>query len=112
LHEQHDQQLQVPILLFSLSSLSIYIIVTKYILICFLKSENLNKLTCVYVDRMVYAFSRDGAVPLSKFWHRVDQHDVPRNAVWLSAFVAFAMTLPVSFSSLHHKIAFIFVNFS
>ncbi len=44
---------------------------------------------------MVYAFSRDGAVPLSRFWHKVNGQEVPLNAVWLSALVAFIFALPV-----------------
>jgi amino acid transporter len=46
-------------------------------------------------SRMVYAFSRDGAVPLSRFWHKVNGQEVPLNAVWLSALVAFIFALPV-----------------
>jgi amino acid transporter len=52
-------------------------------------------LSFVYEGRMVYAFSRDGAVPLSRFWHKVNGQEVPLNAVWLSALVAFVFALPV-----------------
>lgn len=45
-------------------------------------------------SRMVYAFSRDGAVPLSRFWHKVNGQEVPLNAVWLSALIAFIFALP------------------
>lgn len=44
-------------------------------------------------SRMAYAFSRDGAMPLSSLWHRVNKHEVPINAVWLSAFISFCMAL-------------------
>ncbi|EPS69879.1 hypothetical protein M569_04883, partial [Genlisea aurea] len=44
-------------------------------------------------SRMAYAFSRDGAMPFSKVWHRVNGQEVPINAVWLSAFIAFCMAL-------------------
>ncbi|XP_071926831.1 amino-acid permease BAT1 homolog isoform X4 [Coffea arabica] len=44
-------------------------------------------------SRMAYAFSRDGAMPLSSLWHKVNKQDVPINAVWLSAFIAFCMAL-------------------
>lgn len=44
-------------------------------------------------SRMAYAFSRDGAMPFSKFWHKVNNQEVPLNAVWLSAFIAFCMAL-------------------
>ncbi|KAF7132637.1 hypothetical protein RHSIM_Rhsim09G0102700 [Rhododendron simsii] len=46
-------------------------------------------------SRMVYAFSRDGAMPLSSLWHKVNKQEVPTNAVWLSAFIAFCMALTV-----------------
>lgn len=45
--------------------------------------------------RMAYAFSRDGAMPFSAFWHKVNHQDVPLNAVWMSAFIAFCMALTV-----------------
>nr|CDM81440.1 unnamed protein product [Triticum aestivum] len=38
--------------------------------------------------------SRDGAMPLSSVWHKVNKHEVPINAVWLSAFVSLCMALP------------------
>ncbi|KAJ6356825.1 hypothetical protein OIU78_004842 [Salix suchowensis] len=44
-------------------------------------------------SRMVYAFSRDGAMPLSSLWHKVNNHEVPMNAVWLSAIISFCMAL-------------------
>ncbi|KAL6505774.1 Mitochondrial branched-chain amino acid (BCAA) aminotransferase [Orobanche hederae] len=44
-------------------------------------------------SRMAYAFSRDGAMPFSEFWHKVNKQEVPVNAVWLSAFIAFCMAL-------------------
>ncbi|KAG0615789.1 hypothetical protein M758_5G067200 [Ceratodon purpureus] len=45
-------------------------------------------------SRMVFAFSRDGALPFSKLWHKVNRHDVPIYAVWLSVIIAFIMVLP------------------
>ena len=51
----------------------------------------------VHITRMVYAFSRDGALPLSRVWHKVNRHEVPINAVWLSCFMAFVMALPVKY---------------
>ena len=34
-------------------------------------------------SRMVYAFSRDGAIPFSRFWHKVHPSTrTPVNAVW------------------------------
>ncbi|KAF9594102.1 hypothetical protein IFM89_027405 [Coptis chinensis] len=42
---------------------------------------------------MSYAFSRDGAMPFSSSWHKVNKHEVPINAVWFSAFISFCMAL-------------------
>ncbi|KAK7269812.1 hypothetical protein RIF29_22564 [Crotalaria pallida] len=44
-------------------------------------------------SRMVYAFSRDGAMPLSSLWHKVNKQEVPINAVWLSVVISFCMAL-------------------
>ncbi|KAL2904771.1 Amino-acid permease BAT1-like protein [Bienertia sinuspersici] len=44
-------------------------------------------------SRMAYAFSRDGAMPFSLIWHKVNQQEVPINAVWMSAFISFCMAL-------------------
>jgi amino acid permease (GABA permease) len=46
-------------------------------------------------SRMIYAFSRDGALPFSSFWHRVNKRTrTPTNAVWLGAGGAFVLGLP------------------
>src|SRR5213076_2648052 len=46
-------------------------------------------------SRMIYAFSRDGALPFSNFWHRVNKRTrTPTNAVWLAAAGAFLLGLP------------------
>ncbi|KAL5553059.1 hypothetical protein UlMin_040460 [Ulmus minor] len=44
-------------------------------------------------SRMAYAFSRDGAMPFSSLWHKVNKQEVPINAVWLSTFISFCMAL-------------------
>ncbi len=45
-------------------------------------------------SRMLFAFSRDGAVPGSAQWAKVTTKRVPRNAVLVSAFAAMVLTLP------------------
>ncbi|MEU5002060.1 amino acid permease [Streptomyces sp. NPDC021622] len=46
-------------------------------------------------SRMIYAFSRDGALPLSKVWHKLNPGTrTPTNAVWLAAGGAFVLGLP------------------
>ncbi|MFD7580838.1 amino acid permease [Kitasatospora sp. NPDC059817] len=45
-------------------------------------------------SRMVYAFSRDNALPGSATWRRVSPRRVPVPAVWLSVAVAFVLAVP------------------
>jgi amino acid transporter len=46
-------------------------------------------------SRMIYAFSRDGALPASNFWHRINPRTrTPTNAIWLAAGGAFILGLP------------------
>jgi amino acid permease (GABA permease) len=46
-------------------------------------------------SRMIFAFSRDGALPGSKIWRRVGTKTrLPNNAVWLAAASAFVLGLP------------------
>jgi len=44
--------------------------------------------------RMVFAFSRDGALPGSATWRKVNRQAVPTNAMWLVVGVAFVLALP------------------
>ena len=46
-------------------------------------------------SRMIFAFSRDGALPASNFWHRINGRTrTPTNAIWLAAGGAFVLGLP------------------
>ncbi len=46
-------------------------------------------------SRMIYAFSRDGAVPGSNFWHHVNpRRRVPVRTAWFGAVGAFLLALP------------------
>jgi amino acid permease (GABA permease) len=46
-------------------------------------------------SRMIYAFSRDGALPGSATWHRVNKRTrTPTNAIWLAAVGALILGLP------------------
>ncbi len=46
-------------------------------------------------SRMIYAFSRDGAVPGSEFWHRINARTrTPTNSIWFAAVGAFILGLP------------------
>ena len=51
-------------------------------------------------SRMIYAFSRDGAIPGSKFWHRINPKTrTPTNSIWLAAVGAFILGLPYLFNA-------------
>ncbi|GAA3125765.1 amino acid permease (GABA permease) [Kribbella aluminosa] len=46
-------------------------------------------------SRMIYAFSRDGALPGSSLWHKINAKTrTPTNAIWLAAGGAFVLGLP------------------
>src|ERR1700723_769467 len=46
-------------------------------------------------SRMIYAFSRDGALPGSSIWHKVNKRTrTPTNAIWLAAVGALILGLP------------------
>lgn len=50
-------------------------------------------------SRMIYAFSRDGALPGSSFWHRINPRTrTPTNSIWLAAVGAFILGLPYLYS--------------
>ncbi|HWC80096.1 MAG TPA: amino acid permease [Pseudonocardiaceae bacterium] len=51
-------------------------------------------------SRMIYAFARDGAIPGSKFWHKINKRTrTPTNSVWLAVVGAFILALPYLWSS-------------
>ncbi|HUW88098.1 MAG TPA: amino acid permease [Candidatus Paceibacterota bacterium] len=50
-------------------------------------------------SRMMYAFSRDGAVPGGRLWKKVNKHRVPLNAVLVSALIGVIITLPALYKS-------------
>jgi len=50
-------------------------------------------------SRMMFAFSRDGAVPGGERWKKVNKHRVPVNAVLISSLVGVIITLPALWKS-------------
>jgi amino acid transporter len=51
-------------------------------------------------SRMIYAFSRDGAIPGSRFWHRINPRTrTPTNSIWFAAVGAFLLGLPYLFNA-------------
>ncbi|KAH7058500.1 amino acid/polyamine transporter I [Linnemannia elongata] len=49
-------------------------------------------------SRMVYAFARDGALPLSRHLHKLDKHKSPVAAVWFNIAFCFFLGLPYIWS--------------
>ena len=46
-------------------------------------------------SRMIYAFSRDGAVPGHRLWHSINKRTrTPTNAIWLAAVLAWVLVAP------------------
>jgi amino acid permease (GABA permease) len=46
-------------------------------------------------SRMIYAFSRDGAIPGSNFWHKINKRTrTPTNSIWFAAVGAFLLAVP------------------
>ena len=51
-------------------------------------------------SRMIYAFSRDGALPGSRVWHHINAKTrTPTNAIWLAAGGALILGLPYLWNS-------------
>jgi amino acid transporter len=51
-------------------------------------------------SRMIYAFSRDGAVPLHETWHKINKRTrTPTNSIWLAAIGAFVLGVPYLFNA-------------
>ncbi|MDA8118098.1 MAG: amino acid permease [Actinomycetota bacterium] len=51
-------------------------------------------------SRMVYAFSRDGAVPGSRFWHHINPRTrTPTRSIWFAAVFAFILGVPAYWST-------------
>jgi len=53
-----------------------------------------NTASVTSASRMLFAFSRDRAVPGHQYWRRVSGDRVPVYAVWAIAFLAWALMLP------------------
>jgi amino acid transporter len=50
-------------------------------------------------SRMLFAFSRDGAVPGARLWARVNANGTPRNAVLIGALAGVVLTLPALYKA-------------
>jgi amino acid transporter len=58
-------------------------------------------------SRMIYAFSRDGAVPGHRLWHRINPRTrTPTNSVWLAVGLAFLLGVPSLYQNAGFSVAF------
>ena len=58
-------------------------------------------------SRMIYAFSRDGAVPGHRVWHRINPKTrTPTNSVWLAVVLAFLLGVPSLYQNAGYSVAF------
>jgi amino acid permease (GABA permease) len=58
-------------------------------------------------SRMIYAFSRDGAVPGSRIWHRVNKRTrTPTNSIWFAVVGAMILGLPSLYQNKGYSVAF------
>ena len=66
-----------------------------FLVIVFVAIEFSNCANLTSAARMVYSFSRDGALPFSELWYHVDAYTgTPARAIWLSLFIAYVLCLP------------------
>ncbi|MDQ1484522.1 MAG: hypothetical protein QOJ62_215 [Actinomycetota bacterium] len=58
-------------------------------------------------SRMIYAFSRDGAIPGSQLWHKVNKRTrTPTNSIWFAVVGAFILGLPSLYQNKGYSVAF------
>ena len=58
-------------------------------------------------SRMIYAFSRDGAIPGSKYWHRINPRTrTPTNSIWFAVVGAIILGLPSLYTKAGYAVAF------
>ena len=77
------------------------------ILICLVAQFFCGAASVTANSRMIYAFSRDGAIPGSKWWHQINPRTrTPTNAIWFAVIGAFILGLPSLYT--HAGVAVVF----
>jgi len=82
-----------PVLYILQSRLS-YILGTLLFAVIFVAQAFCSMSSITSNSRMIYAFSRDGAVPFSNLWHSLNKGRTPRNAIILASVAAFILAIP------------------
>ena len=77
------------------------------ILVCLVAQFFCGMASVTANSRMIYAFSRDGAIPGSRFWHRINQRTrTPTNSIWFAVVGAFILGLPSLYTHKGYAVAF------
>ncbi|HEY8730048.1 MAG TPA: amino acid permease [Acidothermaceae bacterium] len=77
------------------------------ILVCLVAQFFCGMASVTANSRMIYAFSRDGAVPGSRFWHKVNKRTrTPTNSIWFAVVGAFILGLPSLYQNKGYSVAF------
>ena len=77
------------------------------ILICLVAQFFCGMASVTANSRMIYAFSRDGAIPGSRFWHKVNKRTrTPTNSIWFAVVGAFILGLPSLYTHKGVAVAF------
>src|SRR5207248_4325911 len=82
-----------PVLYILQSRLS-YVLGTLLFAIIFVAQFFCSMSSVTSNSRMIYAFSRDGAVPGHNLWHRLNRGRTPRNAILLAVVCSFILAVP------------------
>ncbi len=85
-----------PVLYILQSRLS-YVLGTLLFAVIFVAQFFCSTASVTSNSRMIYAFSRDGAVPGHNLWHSLNRGRTPRNAIILSVVCAFILATPTVF---------------
>ena len=77
------------------------------ILVCLVAQFFCGMASVTANSRMIYAFSRDGAVPGSRLWHKVNKRTrTPTNSIWFAVVGAFILGLPSLYQNKGYSVAF------
>ncbi len=77
------------------------------ILICLVAQFFCGMASVTANSRMIYAFSRDGAIPGSRFWHKVNKRTrTPTNSIWFAVVGAFILGVPSLYTHKGVAVAF------
>jgi amino acid transporter len=87
----------VNAVLYILESRLSYVLGTLLFFVIFVAQFFCSMSSVTSNSRMIYAFSRDGAVPAHNLWHSLNRGRTPRNAILLAVVCSFILAVPTVF---------------